>query len=276
MIDTPGHADFGGEVERVLNMCDGVLLVVDSVEGPMPQTRFVLQKSLDLNKKVVVVINKIDRPSARPEWVIDHTFDLFCDLGASDEQCEFPVVYASGLSGRAGVTPELDDTLEALFEAIVREVPPPTVYPDAPLQMLITNIDYDEFKGRICIGRVNAGTLTSTQTVTVCRSDTADCRQGKITEAFVYKDFARAKVDSVKAGDICAVAGLQGVSIGDTICAYQKPMPLPTIAVEEPTVSMTFVLNTSPFAGREGKFVTTRNIKDRLEQELERNLAMKV
>lgn len=276
VIDTPGHADFGGEVERVLNMCDGVLLLVDAVEGPMPQTRFVLSKALDLKKRVLVVINKIDRPAARPDWVIDNTFDLFCDLGADDDQCDFPVVYASGLAGKASMTPELEDTLKPLLDSIIREIPPPSVYPDAPLQLLVTNIDYDEHKGRICIARLNAGTLRAGQGVVVCRSDTADCRPGKVSEVFVYKDFARVSVPEASAGDIVAFAGLGDASIGDTVCQAGQPNPLPTILVEEPTVSMSFLLNTSPFAGQEGKFVTTRNIKERLDRELERNLALKV
>lgn len=276
VIDTPGHADFGGEVERVLNMCDGVLLLVDAVEGPMPQTRFVLSKALDLKKRVLVVINKIDRPAARPEFVIDTTFDLFCDLGADDDQCDFPVVYASGLAGKASMTPELGENLKPLLDSIIREIPPPSVYPDAPLQLLVTNIDYDEHKGRICIARINAGTLRAGQGIVICRSDTPDVRPGKVSEVFVYKDFARVGVSEASAGDIVAFAGLADASIGDTVCQAGQPNPLPTIEVEEPTVSMSFLLNTSPFAGQEGKFVTTRNIKERLDRELERNLALKV
>lgn len=277
VIDTPGHADFGGEVERVLNMADGVLLVVDSVEGPMPQTRFVLRKALELNKKVVVVVNKVDRPAARPDWVIDQTFELFCELGANDDQCDFPVVYASGLSGIAGNDPaELEDNLEPLFEAIVREVPPPTVAIDAPLQMLITNLDYDEFKGRIAIGRVQSGRIRCGETVAFLKPGDAKPATGRIAELFVYDNFARKSVEEVEAGDICALTGITQVSIGETICDSSNPIPLPTIEVEEPTVRMTFSVNTSPFAGREGKFVTSRNLKERLERELERNLALRV
>lgn len=276
IIDTPGHADFGGEVERVLNMCDGVLLLVDSVEGPMPQTRFVLRKALDLDKKVVVVVNKVDRAAARPDWVVDATFDLFCELAASDEQCDFPVVYASGAAGVAGASPaELADDLAPLFEAIVREVAPPAVKPAAPLQMLVTNLDYDEHKGRIAIGRVASGTLARASSVCICKPG-VDPRAAKIGEAFVYDNFSRVAVDEVGAGDICAITGLADVAIGETVCARDAPDPLPTISVEEPTVRMTFAVNTSPFAGREGKFVTSRNIKDRLERELERNLALRV
>lgn len=264
------------QVERVLNMCDGVLLLVDSVEGPMPQTRFVLRKALALDKKVVVVVNKVDRAAARVDWVIDATFDLFCELGASDEACDFPVVYASGVNGTAGLSPDaLAPTLEPLFDAIVKEVSPPIVRPDAPLQMLVTNLDYDEHKGRIAIGRITAGTLVRGETVAVCKPGETP-RTARITEAFVYDNFARAAVETVGAGDICAVTGLSDVSIGETICAKDAPDPLPTISVEEPTVRMTFAVNTSPFAGREGKYVTSRNIKDRLERELERNLALRV
>lgn len=278
IIDTPGHADFGGEVERVLNMCDGVLLLVDSVEGPMPQTRFVLRKALDLNKKVVVVVNKIDRPAARPDYVIDTTFDLFVDLGASDEQCDFPIVYASGANGVAGNEPDtMSDTLEPLFECIVREVAPPSVRLESPLQMLVTNLDFDDHKGRICIGRVTSGSIVKGESVAICKpGEELKPRTGKITELFVYSDFARVNVDEVKAGDICAFTGIQNVSIGDTICSKDFPMPLPTITVEEPTVRMSFYVNTSPFAGREGKYVTSRNIKERLDKELERNLALRV
>jgi GTP-binding protein len=278
VIDTPGHADFGGEVERVLNMCDGVLLLVDSVEGPMPQTRFVTKKALALNKKVVVVVNKIDRPAARPEWVVDSTFELFMDLGATDEQCDFPVVYASGVNGIAGMAPtDLAADLQPLFETIVREVAPPAVAFEQPLQMLVTNIDYDEHKGRIAIGRVTAGTIKKGTQLSICSSlEPGKVRPGKVNELFVYDNFSRVAVEEVQAGDICAVTGIQDIGIGETLCSKEAPVALPTIKVEEPTVSMTFKVNTSPFAGKEGKFVTSRNIKDRLDRELERNLAMRV
>eukprot|EP00199_Chlamydomonas_sp_CCMP681_P001353 CAMPEP_0119107554 /NCGR_PEP_ID=MMETSP1180-20130426/11089_1 /TAXON_ID=3052 ORGANISM="Chlamydomonas cf sp, Strain CCMP681" /NCGR_SAMPLE_ID=MMETSP1180 /ASSEMBLY_ACC=CAM_ASM_000741 /LENGTH=678 /DNA_ID=CAMNT_0007093059 /DNA_START=94 /DNA_END=2130 /DNA_ORIENTATION=+ len=276
IIDTPGHADFGGEVERVLNMCDGVLLLVDSVEGPMPQTRFVLRKALALNKKVVVVVNKIDREAARPDWVIDHTFELFMDLGANDEQCDFPVIYASGFQGIAGLTPQTMATdLVPLFEMIVKEVKAPVVIEDAPLQMLVANIDYDPFLGRIAVGRVVNGTIKKGQQVVVCTSLDESKRFAKVAELFVYDNFSRVPLEEVKAGDICALAGMPDIKIGETICAREFPNPLPTIEVEEPTVSMTFKVNTSPFAGKEGKFVTSRNLKDRLDRELERNLALR-
>ncbi len=276
IIDTPGHADFGGEVERVLNMADGVLLLVDSVEGPMPQTRFVLRKALALNKKVVVVVNKIDRPAARPDYVIDSVFDLFCELEACDDQCDFPVVYASGMSGIAGDEPDqLAEDLEPLFEAIIREVPPPLVDLNGPARMQVCALDYDEHKGRIAIGRVDRGSIKKGDNVALCLPD-ADSRKGKITELFVYDNFNRVPADSVQAGDICCVTGMTDVSIGDTICDPSAQDALPTIAVEEPTVTMTFAVNTSPFAGQEGKYVTSRNLKERLDRELERNLALKV
>lgn len=277
IIDTPGHADFGGEVERVLNMCDGVLLLVDSVEGPMPQTRFVTRKALELNKKVIVVVNKIDRPAARPDWVIDATFELFCDLCSSDEQCDFPVVYASGISGIAGMEATgLSEDLSPLFDTIVREVAPPKVKVDAGLQLLVTNLDYDEHKGRICIGRVTSGSISKGENVVICKPGDAKPRPGKVAELFVYDQFNRVNADRVEAGDIVALTGLAEVSIGETLCDPKAPEPLPTIEVEEPTVRMTFLVNTSPFAGKEGKFVTSRNIKDRLARELERNLALRV
>jgi GTP-binding protein len=275
IVDTPGHADFGGEVERVLNMVDGVLLLVDAIEGPMPQTRFVLKKALALNKKVVVVVNKIDRDGARPDWVVDATFDLFVGLGATDEQCDFPVIYASGFQGIAGEDPtDMASDLEPLFDMIVNEVPVPVVDQSAPLQMLVTNLDYDDFKGRIALGRVNAGTIQKAQGISMGIPDGAT-RSGKVGEVFVYKDFKRTDVESVGAGDICAIAGLENVMIGETIMGAGAE-PLPTILVEEPTVRMTFNVNTSPFAGREGKLVTSRNIKERLDRELERNLALRV
>lgn len=280
IIDTPGHADFGGEVERVLNMCDGVLLLVDSVEGPMPQTRFVLRKALELRKKVIVVVNKIDRPAARPDWVVDRTFELFEELGADDEQCDFPVVYASGANGIAGDEPEeLSEDLAPLFDSIVREVPAPSVDATAPPQILVTNLDYDEHKGRIAIGRVSGGSLTKGTNYTICTPESLEAgskRTGKIVELFVYNNFDKMPVQEVHAGDICAFTGMSDVSIGETVCDTKDPVPLPTIEVEEPTVTMTFLVNTSPFAGQEGKFVTSRNLAERLDRELERNLALRV
>jgi len=275
IIDTPGHSDFGGEVERVLNMVDGVLLLVDAVEGPMPQTRFVLKKALALGLKVVVVVNKIDRDGARPDYVVDTTFDLFCSLGATDEQCEFPVVYASGFQGIAGLEPDkLSDSLEPLFETICNEVSPPMADVEAPLQMLITNLSYDDFKGRIALGRVRAGTITKGQTVKIGIPG-KPTRSGKVNDVFIFTNFIRCAVDSVGAGDICAISGLDDIMIGETIIV-DGAEPLPTIKVEEPTVRMTMSVNSFPFAGQEGKYITSRNLRSRLDQELERNLALKV
>jgi GTP-binding protein len=248
---------------------------VDSVEGPMPQTRFVLKKALALGKKVVLVINKIDRDGARPDYVLDKAFDLFVDLGATDEQCDFPVVYASGFQGTSGLEPDkLEDTLEPLFDVVMEHVPAPDVVMDGPLQMLITNLDYDEHKGRIALGRINSGTLSKQQGVKVGIPD-EDARNAKVTELFVYENFVRTAVDEVSAGDICAFSGIPDISIGQTVMTAGA-VPLPTITVEEPTVRMTFMVNTMEFAGQEGKFVTSRNIKERLDRELERNLALKV
>uniref|UniRef100_M4E3S4 Tr-type G domain-containing protein n=1 Tax=Brassica campestris TaxID=3711 RepID=M4E3S4_BRACM len=276
IIDTPGHSDFGGEVERVLNMVDGVLLVVDSVEGPMPQTRFVLKKALEFGHAVVVVVNKIDRPSARPEFVVNSTFELFIELNATDEQCDFQAIYASGIKGKAGLTPDdLSEDLGPLFEAIIRCVPGPNIEKDGALQMLATNIEYDEHKGRIAIGRLHAGALRKGMDVRVCTSEDS-CRFARVSELFVYEKFYRVPADTVEAGDICAVCGIDDIQIGETIADKVHGKPLPTIKVEEPTVKMSFSVNTSPFSGREGKYVTSRNLRDRLNRELERNLAMKV
>ncbi|KAE8729837.1 GTP-binding protein TypA/BipA-like protein [Hibiscus syriacus] len=268
IIDTPGHSDFGGEVERILNMVEGVLLVVDSVEGPMPQTRFVLKKALEFGLAVVVVVNKIDRPSARPDFVINSTFELFIELNATDEQCDFQAIYASGIKGKAGLSPDnLAEDLGPLFESIIRCIPGPHIDKDGALQMLATNIEYDEHKGRIAIGRLHAGVLQKGMEVRVCTSEDS-CRFGRISELFVYEKFIRTPAEKVEAGDICA--------IGETIADKASGKPLPAIKVEEPTVKMAFSINTSPFVGREGKYVTSRNLRDRLYRELERNLAMKV
>ncbi|KAK4338867.1 hypothetical protein RND71_040329 [Anisodus tanguticus] len=272
IIDTPGHSDFGGEVERILNMVEGVLLVVDSVEGPMPQTRFVLKKALEFGHAVVVVVNKIDRPSARPEFVVNSTFELFIELNATDEQ----VIYASGIKGKAGLSPEnLAEDLGPLFEAVIRCIPGPKINKDGALQMLATNIDYEEHKGRIAIGRVHAGSLRRGMDVKICTSEDA-CRFGRVSELFVFEKFNRVPAETVEAGDICAVCGIDDIQIGETIADKSEGKPLPSIKVEEPTVKMSFSVNTSPFVGREGKYVTSRNLRDRLYRELERNLAMKV
>nr|XP_028946374.1 putative elongation factor TypA-like SVR3, chloroplastic isoform X1 [Malus domestica] len=276
IIDTPGHSDFGGEVERILNMVEGILLVVDSVEGPMPQTRFVLKKALEFGHAVVVVVNKIDRPSARPDFVINSTFELFIELNATDEQCDFQAIYASGIKGKAGLSADnLADDLAPLFEAIMRCIPGPAIDKDGALQMLVTNIEYDEHKGRIAIGRLHAGVLRKGMDVKVCTSEDA-CRVARVSELFVYEKFSRVPAESVEAGDICAVCGINDIQIGETIACKISGTPLPAIRVEEPTVKMAFAINTSPFVGREGKYVTSRNLRDRLSRELERNLAMKV
>ncbi|CAM9287420.1 unnamed protein product [Ascophyllum nodosum] len=275
LVDTPGHADFGGEVERILNMVDGVLLVVDSVEGPKPQTRFVLKKALELGLSAVVVVNKIDRPAARPSYVVDKTFDLFCDLNANDEQSDFQIVYTSAIQGIAGDEPEeMQDNMEPLFKAIMG-LPKPLVREKSPLQVLVANIDYDDFKGKLGVGRVHSGSLKKGQTVGFGRPG-EDLRTNRIAELFVFDNLGRAAVEEAHAGDIVMVAGLSDIGIGDTIVDPANPNPMVPIAVEEPTVRMTFGVNKSPLAGREGKFLTTRMIRDRLMKELDRNVALRV
>ncbi|KAM1974239.1 hypothetical protein ACFX15_039165 [Malus domestica] len=260
IIDTPGHSDFGGEVERILNMVEGILLVVDSVEGPMPQTRFGLKKALEFGHAVVVVVNKIDRPSACPDFVINSTFELFIELNATDEQCDFQAIYANGIKGKAGLSADnLADDLGPLFEAQMRCIPGPAIDKDGALQMLVTNIEYDEHKGRIVIGRLHAGVLRKGVDVKVCTSEDA-CRVARVSELFVYEKFSRVPAESVEAGDICAVCGINDIQIGETIACKISGTPLPDIRVEEPTVKMAFSINTSPFVGREGKYVTSRNL----------------
>jgi len=276
IIDTPGHADFGGEVERVLSMVDGVLLLVDAVEGPMPQTRFVTQKALALGLKPIVVINKIDRPGARPDWVINATFDLFAELDASDEQLDFPVVYASALNGYATLdlkTPSSD--MRPLFEAILTHVPPPAVDRDAPLQLLIASLDHSNYLGQMGIGRIKQGVLRPNQEVAVYRGETF-LGKGKVGQILGFRGLERIPVPEATAGDIVMVSGIDAIGIGVTLCDPDDPQPLPPIAVDEPTLTMTFMVNTSPLAGREGKFVTSRQIRERLEKELLRNVALRV
>ena len=276
IVDTPGHADFGGEVERVVNMVDGVLLLVDAVEGPMPQTRFVLRQALHKGCQVVVVINKIDRPAARPNYVLNATFDLFVDLGATDEQADFPVIFARALTGQAGYAPdELGDDLRPLFEAIRDYLPPPQVDPDGPTQVLVTTLEYSSYVGKIAIGRLSSGSLRSGQEIAHITAE-GDIKPGKVTQLYIFKDLQRQEVESVTAGDIIAVAGIPDVGIGDTLADPENPLPLPPIKVEEPTVRMTFSVNNSPFAGREGKYLTSRHLRDRLMAELERNVALRV
>ncbi|MBI5833358.1 MAG: translational GTPase TypA [Armatimonadetes bacterium] len=276
IVDTPGHADFGGEVERVMNMVDGVLLLVDAVEGPMPQTRFVLRQALEKGHKAIVVVNKIDRPAARPEWVVNATFDLFIDLGATDEQAEFPVIYTIALDGHSGRTPDaLEPNLDALFETIVTHLPAPLVEPDAPARMLITSLAYDNYIGKIGIGRLWSGSLRGGQNV-VRIDHEGNPSNGKVNQVFTFRDLKRSEQPEVHAGDIIAICGVSDLGIGDTIADPADPRPLPPITVEEPTVRMTFAVNDSPFAGREGQFVTSRQLRDRLQRELESNVALRV
>jgi GTP-binding protein len=276
IVDTPGHADFGGEVERVLSMVDGVLLLVDAVEGPMPQTRFVTRKALALGLKPIVVVNKIDRPGARPDWVINHTFDLFDKLGATEDQLDFPVVYASSLHGYAmleAARPGQD--MRPLFESILAHVPEPKIDAAAPLQLQICSLDYSSYLGRIGIGRIARGRVRSGQEVAVMHGEDARGR-AKVGQIMVFKGLERVTTDEAEAGDIVLVTGIEAVGVGVTICDPAAPSPLPPIAVDEPTLTMNFQVNTSPFAGREGKYVTSRNLRERLQRELMSNVALRV
>ena len=276
VVDTPGHADFGGEVERVLSMVDGVLILVDAVEGPMPQTRFVTRKALALGHKAIVVVNKIDRPGARPGWVVDQTFDLFDKLGATDEQLDFPVIYASALQGWASLdaTSQQPD-MSALFEAVLKYVPEPKTDAEGPLQMQVSTLAYNSYVGRIGIGRIRRGTVKPGMNV-VMRYGTEDKGTGKIAQVLAFQGLERDTVDSAAAGDIVAITGLPEVNIGFTVCDPENPEGLPPIAVDEPTLAMNFQVNTSPLAGREGKYVTSRQIRERLARELESNVALRV
>ncbi len=277
IIDTPGHADFGGEVERVLSMVDGVLLLVDAVEGPMPQTRFVTQKALALGLKPIVVINKIDRPGARPDHVIDVTFDLFDKLGATDEQLDFPIVYASGLSGYAGLEPDVrEGTLAPLFETILKYVPVRDEKADEPLQLQITSLDYNSYVGVIGIGRVNRGTIKPGQRVTVKFGPEGKQFNASINQVLKFKGLQRELVKEAQAGDIVLINGIEDIGIGCTICDVDHPEALPMLKIDEPTLTMNFMVNTSPLAGREGKFVTSRQIRERLERETKTNVALRV
>ncbi|HEX5208675.1 MAG TPA: translational GTPase TypA [Steroidobacteraceae bacterium] len=276
IVDTPGHADFGGEVERVLSMVDGVLLLVDAVEGPMPQTRFVTRKALALGLKAIVVVNKIDRPGSRPGWVVDQTFELFDKLGASDEQLDFPVIYASALQGWAGTDHlERRPDMSALFEAILKHVPPPAADSALPLQLQISTLDYNSYVGRIGIGRIRRGSIRPGQTV-VLRYGSEDRGPGKVGQVLAFTGLERRPVEEATAGDIVAITGIEDVNIGLTVCDSQAPEGLPPIRVDEPTLAMNFQVNTSPFAGREGKFVTSRQIRERLYRELQSNVALRV
>jgi len=277
IVDTPGHADFGGEVERVLLMVDGVLLLVDAFEGCMPQTRFVLKKALALGKKPVVVLNKVDRPGARPAQVVDEVLDLFIELGANDDQLDFPVVYASARDGYASLDPSAPGTdMTPLFEMIINEVPAPRGDLDGPTQVLFSNIDYDDYVGRIGIGRVERGSLRVGQTVTICGGGEETRKNARVTKLYQFEGLKRVEAESAGLGDIIAVSGIADLNIGQTACDTEHVEPLPFVKIDEPTVSMMFMANNSPFAGREGKYVTSRNLRDRLFKEVETNVAMKV
>ncbi len=277
IVDTPGHADFGGEVERIMRMVDGALLLVDAKEGPMPQTKFVLRKAIQAGHKIIVVINKIDKPAARPEWALERTFDLFVELGASDEQTDFPIIYASGIAGKAGHENDIAkmDSVRPLFEAIVKHIPAPKVDMKAPLQMLTVNLTYDNYKGKIAIGRLYSGVLK--KGVSVVHINRAGVSAPAILSSIMTFDgLARVEVDEAQDGDIVAIAGIDDISIGETIADAANPVALPVIEIEEPTVKMTFGVNTSPFAGREGEFTTSNNIRDRLYKEIETDVALRV
>ena len=275
IIDTPGHSDFGGEVERVLNMADGCILLVDAFEGPMPQTRFVLQKALQLGLKPIVVVNKVDKPNCRPEEVYEMVFDLMFSLNATEDQLDFPVVYGSAKNGwMAEDYKHPTDNIDYLLDKIVEIIPAPTVIEGTP-QMLITSLDYSSYTGRIAVGRVHRGSIKEGMNVTIAHRD-GKLEKTKIKEVHVFEGMGQKKVDEVHSGDICAVVGLENFEIGDTICDFENPEPLPPIAIDEPTMSMLFTINDSPFFGKEGKFVTSRHINDRLQKELEKNLALRV
>ena len=275
IIDTPGHADFGGEVERVLNMADGCLLLVDAFEGPMPQTRFVLQKAIQMGLKPVVVINKVDKPNCRPDEVNEMVFDLMFNLDATEEQLEFPTIYGSAKQNWMGPdwkTPTKDIT--ALLDAIIKYIPAPTQI-EGDVQMLITSLDYSNYVGRIAVGRVHRGVIREGMEVGLCKKDGSVTRQ-KIKELHTFEGMGRKKVGQVESGDICAIVGLENFEIGDTVTLYDNPEALPRIAIDEPTMSMTFTINDSPFFGKDGKYVTSRHIQERLERELDKNLALRV
>ena len=276
IIDTPGHADFGGEVERVLNMCDGVLLLVDAFEGTMPQTRFVLQKALSLGKKPIVVINKVDKANCRPEIVNEQVFDLMFSLDATEEQLDYKTIYGSAKQGwMSHVWNEPTDSIAPLLDAIIDEIPEPAVVEGTP-QLLITSLEYSPYVGRIAVGKVTRGELHSGQNVTLAKRDGVTMQKTKIRDLMVFEGLGKAKVDTVSCGEICALMGIEGFEIGDTICDFENPEPLPPIAIDEPTMSMLFTINNSPFFGKDGKYVTSRHIKERLDRELEKNLALRV
>jgi GTP-binding protein len=275
IVDTPGHADFGGEVERVMNMVDGVLLLVDAAEGPMPQTRFVLKKALEMGHKAIVVINKVDRKGADPVMALNQTFDLFIELGATDDQADFSVIYTNAVTGQAGLVPELGPNLQPLFQAILRSIPAPVVEPDAPLQLLVTTLGYDDYRGVTAVGRIFAGHIEAGQAIVRIT------RKGQVLPErarylYLFQGLERIEVPVATAGDICVIAGLEEIGIGETIADVENPIALPSIHIEEPTVRMTFGVNSSPFAGREGRWSTSRKLRERLFDELRRNVALRV
>ncbi|MEA4914365.1 MAG: translational GTPase TypA [Christensenella sp.] len=277
IVDTPGHADFGGEVERILQMVDGVLLLVDAFEGCMPQTRFVLRKSLELNKIPILVVNKVDRPGARPAEVVDQTLELFIELGASADQLDFPVVYASARDNMSGLTPDtMENNMVALFDTIISAIPAPNYQPDEPLQILFSSIDYDDYVGRIGVGRIERGTAKKGMPVVICGGEDNRKVDTKITRLYRYEGLKRVEVDEAPCGDIICVAGMEFLNVGETVCDPNCIEPLPFVHIDEPTVSMMFMLNDSPFAGREGKYVTGRNLRDRLFNEVKTNISMRV
>ncbi len=276
IVDTPGHADFGGEVERILMMVDGVLLLVDAFEGCMPQTRFVLKKALNLKKKVLVVVNKIDRPGARPSEVIDEVLDLFIELGADDDQIEFPVVYASAREGYSSLDPDIrEGDMRPLLDSIIEHIEPPTGDIDGPLQILFSSLDYDDYIGRIGVGRVERGRIKRGDNVVLCKQD-GETQNVKISRLYQFEGLKRVEVESAVMGDIVCVSGILDLNIGETACSPDCVEPLPFVKIDEPTISMNFIVNDSPFAGREGKFVTSRNLRDRLFKEVETNVSMRV
>lgn len=276
VVDTPGHADFGGEVERILMMVDGVVLLVDAFEGCMPQTRFVLKKALNLKKKVLVVINKIDRPNARPYEVVDEVLDLFIDLGADEDQLEFPVVYASARDGYSGLEPDVrSGDMQPLFDAILEHIDPPAGDNEGPLQCLFSSLDYDDYVGRIGVGRIERGRVFKNQQAVLCKAD-GTTQNVKVSRLYQFEGLRRVECEEAEAGDIICVSGIDGINIGETLCDPENIDPLPFIKIDEPTISMNFIVNDSPFAGKEGKFVTSRNIRDRLFKEVETNVSMRV
>jgi GTP-binding protein len=275
IVDTPGHADFGGEVERVMNMVDGVLLLVDAAEGPMPQTRFVLKKALEMGHRAIVVINKVDRKDAEPSRVLNQTFDLFIELGATDEQADFPIIYANAITAQAGLTPKLGPNLQPLFQAILRHIPAPQVDLDAPLQLLVTTLGYDDYRGVTAVGRIFAGKIRLGQSLARMTVD-GQILPERARYLYVHQGLKRVEVEEAAAGEIVALAGLEGIAIGETLADPDNPIALPTIKVEEPTVRMTFGVNTSPFSGREGRWNTSRRLRERLFDELRSNVALRV